>query len=146
MKIYKKLKEVMKDVKDGMLELDCDVKFDFDLKADFSLKIGWNILASGDIDVFDISARNISARNISAGNISAGNISARDISAWNISAGNISAENISAERNISARNILYYAVCFAYNDISCLSIKGKRKNSKHFCLDGKIDFKKQEGR
>ena len=82
------------------------------------------------------------------GNISAWNISANDISAWNISVQwNISAANISAQNiltgnisawNISAGHISYYAVCFAYKDIKCKSIHGRRKNSRHFVLDGKI--------
>ena len=74
---------------------------------------------------------NITARNISAGNISAGNIDAWDISAWNITAGNIDAGNIS-----------YYAVCFAYKNIKCKSIKGTRNNARHFVIDGKIEVVK----
>ena len=62
-----------------------------------------------------------------------------NISAWNISAtGNISAWNISAKGNISAENITYYAVCFAYRNIRCRTIKGQRANAKHFVLDGTI--------
>jgi len=77
-----------------------------------------------DIDIsFSISAGDISARNISAENISAWDISAWGISAWNIS---------------------YFAVCYAYKNILCKSIKGRRKNCKHFCLDGKITIKPQE--
>ena len=52
------------------------------------------------------------------------------INAWNINA-----------RDINAWNILYHAVCFAYQNIKCLSIKSKREVSKHFCLDGEITFK-----
>ena len=59
------------------------------------------------------------------GNINAWNINARNIDAW----------------NIDASNIVYYAVCFAYNCINCLSIKGRRENCKHFCLDGEIKIK-----
>ena len=40
--------------------------------------------------------------------------------------------------DINARDINYYAVCFAYEDIVCNDIKGRRKHSKHFVLDGKI--------
>ena len=38
----------------------------------------------------------------------------------------------------------YYAVCVAYNNIECKSIKGRRKNSKHFVLDGKLEVKEDE--
>ena len=66
------------------------------------------------------------------------NIIAWDINARDIKAGNINAQDIKA-LDIKAENILYYAVCFAYNSISCKSIKGKRfENSKHFALDGTI--------
>ncbi len=175
MKIYKRMEEVLADVKNNVLELDCDVTFEFPLAAELSLKIAgdisalgnisaWNISAAGNISAWNISAGDISAGDISAGdisaeNISAENISAENISAWNISAGDISAgdisaENISAENisagnisaeNISAENIRYYAVCFAYQNIVCLSITGKRDNCRHFCLDGKIELKKREG-
>ena len=40
--------------------------------------------------------------------------------------------------DLKARNINYYAVCFAYNNIECETIKGRRENCKHFVLDGKI--------
>lgn len=70
----------------------------------------------------DVTA-NINACNISACNINAWNIKARDINAW----------------NIYADNIDYYAVCFAYYNIKCKSIIGRRKNAKHFVLDGKLE-------
>ena len=55
--------------------------------------------------------------------------------------GDISAHNISAY-NISARgSISYYAVCFAYYNIVCHSIKGARNGAKHFVLDGKITIR-----
>ena len=65
------------------------------------------------------------------------NIDARNINARNINARNINCLNINA-LNISANHISYYAVCFAYQNIKCKSIKGRRENSKHFVLDGKI--------
>jgi hypothetical protein len=89
----------------------------------------WNINAR------NINARNINARDIDAGDIDAGNINARNIDAWNINAGDINA------RNIDAGDISYYAVCFAYYNITCKSIKGRRDNCKHFVLDGEIKIK-----
>ena len=71
------------------------------------------------------------------------NINARNIDAWNINARNINARNIDA-RNIDAGNIIYYAVCFAYNNFKCKSIKGRRDNCKHFVLDGEIIIKDEE--
>ena len=59
-----------------------------------------------------------------------GNINAWNITAWNIIASDITAEDIS-----------FYAVCFAYNSFVCNSIKGRRLNSKYFCLDKKVEIK-----
>ena len=68
-----------------------------------------------------------------------------DVLAWDISAGNVSARDISAldisALDISAWDISYYAFCIAYNKIKCNSIKGKRENSFHKALDGKIIIK-----
>ena len=108
MKVYKTQKEVEKDIKDGVLAIDGDVKFECSISIEASIN-AWNITAS--------------------------DINAEDINAWNITAGDINA------RNINAGNILYYAVCFAYQNIKCLSIKAEREVSKHFCLDGEITFK-----
>ena len=97
-----------------------------------------------DLDVTaNISACNISVCNINARNISACNINANDINAWNIYARDIITRDINAcdinAWNIYADNIDYYAVCFAYYNIKCKSIKGRRKNTKHFVLDGKLE-------
>ena len=41
--------------------------------------------------------------------------------------------------NINAKDINYYAVCYAYENIKCKSIKGRKRNAKHFVLDGKME-------
>ena len=87
-----------------------------DVQFDFSINIEANIKAR------DIKAGDIKARDISAGNIIAGNIIAVDINAW---------------------DIIFYAVCFAYQTFKCKTIKGKRENSKYFCLDNEIEFIKE---
>ena len=71
--------------------------------------------------------RDINARDIEALDISADNIEARDIGAKDIKA-----------TSIKARDIIYYALCFAYENITCRTIVGKRDNHKHFVLDGSI--------
>lgn len=68
----------------------------------------------------NINACNIRARDINANDINACDINACDINAWNIS---------------------YYAVCYAYNNIKCKSIKGRRENAKHFVLDGVLEVR-----
>lgn len=65
-----------------------------------------------------------------------------DISGKNGVKYNINAWNIDA-RNINAGDIDYYAVCFAYQNIKCKSIKGIRDNCKHFVLDGTIAIKEK---
>jgi len=124
MKIYKTQKEVEKDIKNGVLAIEGDVKFECSIYISASIKV-----TAGDINALDINAWNINAWNINAGNIDA----------WNINAGNIDAGNI------DARNILYYAFCGVYDSIKCLSIKAKReKHSEPVCLDGKLEIKDEE--
>ena len=86
----------------------------------------------------DINAWNINAWDIDAGDINAGSINAKDINA-----GSINAKDINA-LGINAGDINYWAVCFASKSFKCKSIKGRRSNSKHFCLDNEIIFKKEE--
>ena len=121
------------------------VVFDFDLNVEANID-------AYDIEALDINAWNINACNINANNIKVRDINAVNIDAWNINAynikagdiitGDISACNIEAG-DISANNISYHAVCFAYDSIKCKSIKGRRKNSKHFVLDGKLEVKEE---
>ena len=93
------------------------VVFNFDLDVE------------ANIDAKDIDALNIDALNIEACNIDASDIKAMNIEAWDINAWNIEAQDIS-----------YYAVCFAYKNIKCKSIIGRRENAKHFVLDGKLEI------
>ena len=101
----------------------------------------FNLTVEGSISARNISARYISARGISARNISARDISALDILAEDISAWDISAWNI-LTGNISAKSISYYAFCIAYKNITCEKIEGRRGNSFHKCLDGKLRIEK----
>ena len=89
---------------------------------------------------FDLNVKaNIYAWNIYARNINALNIDAKDISACYIDVNDIKAHDISAA-SIKANNINYYAVCYAYENIKCKSIKGRKYNAKHFALDGRISI------
>ena len=92
----------------------------------FNLDVCSHILAKDIKAVMNIKALNINADDIKAAmNIKADDIDAKDINAGNIKAGDIN----------------YYAVCFAYKNIICTSIKGRRENAKHFVLDGEITIK-----
>jgi hypothetical protein len=117
MKIYKTQKEVEKDIKNGMLIINDDVKFECDISIQASINAG------------DITAWNITAWNITARDINARNINAWDINAWNINAG----------------NILYDTFCSAYQSIKCVSIKADREiHHKPICLEGKLEIKEPE--
>lgn len=87
-------------------------------------------ITANDMDTLDINARDITARNIKARNISAEDIWGRNIYARDITAQNIKADDIS-----------YYALCFAYNNIKCKTITGRRNKHKHFVLDGELVIK-----
>ena len=138
MKIYQTQQEVEKDIKDGILAIEEDVKFECSISIEASIKV-----------IGDINAGNIKAGDINAGNINASDIDAGDINARNIDAGDINARNINAwdidAGDINARDILYYAFCCVYNNIKCLSIKAKRDVYKEpICLDGSLELKTQD--
>ena len=96
-----------------------------------------------DINACDINACDINACNINACDINACDIKARDIKAKDINACDINAWDIKA-CNINAFDIEYYAICVAYMVFKCKSIKGKRDNSKHICLDNEIIIKEEK--
>lgn len=104
----------------------------------FDLKVEANINAR-DIKAYNIVVWNINALNIEAFEINASNIQCEDINAFNITALNINAGDIDANE-IKARDIRYWGVCFAYKNIICTSIKGRKENHKHFVLDGEIEM------
>src|SRR3990167_9371567 len=105
----------------------------YNSQKEFEAKIKDGIFRSE--ESIDITSFNldVEAKIEVAGNIKAGNINAWDIKAGNINAGNINAGDINAEV------VSYYAVVFAYKNIKVKSIKGRRENSKHFVLDGKLE-------
>lgn len=102
----------------------------FDLKTTSGIN-AMNIMAHN-IETSEINARNIMVRDIYTLDINANNIIANDIYARNIKARNIYA-NI-----IKAKDIKYHAFCCAESKFICNSIKGDKKNSKHYCLDSEI--------
>ena len=106
-------------------EFDNHIKNGVFICTDLMLEITCDIVTTADIKAGDINACNIKAHNINAYDINADDIKAYDINAC----------------NINAHDIEYYAVCFAYFNITCASIVGGRENAKHFCLDGEITIK-----
>ena len=105
--------------------------------------LNFDLDVEANIDAGCIKALNINAINIKAWNIYTKDLDAYDIVAWDVYSLDIYACNIEAY-NIKARNISYFAVCFAYENIKCKSIKGRRENAKHFVLDGKLEMIENE--
>lgn len=67
-----------------------------------------------------------------------------DINAMSIKAQNIRALDINA-LDINANHISYYALCTAYDSITCTSWEAKRCNAHPpICLDGKLTIKEKE--
>ena len=140
MLVFKNLEEMEPylDKKTDTYRFEDVVQFCFDLRSDSNIS-AW------DINAWNIDAGDINAWNIDAADINAWNIDAADINAGDINAGDINAANINA-LNIDAANINYYAVCIAYQTFSCMSVRGKRKNAIHACLDGEIEYKEMSVR
>ena len=118
--------------------------FDLNVKANIdALDIDAHNIEAYGINAYNINANNINVYNINAINIYVNNINADDIKADDIDASDIYAWNIYAF-DIKANDINYYAICVAYKNIKCKSIKGRRKNAKHFTLDGKLEVLENE--
>ena len=141
MKTYTNIKEVNKDIVNGVLRVDDDIHITFD-ECKIEADIVCRNLTAYNITAYNITARNVATLNLTALNITAHNIDVHNIDAYNIDAYNIDAYDINANnitaRNVDAHNISYFAVCSAYENIICDSIEGRRTNAKHFCLDGEI--------
>ena len=124
----------------------------------FNLNTNANIKAY-DIKAYEIIARDIEALDINANDIIACDIHAFGIKSWDIYAWNVTTwEDINAlgikardikarniySKNIVANNIEYERVCYAIQNIKCNSIKGRRKNAKHFVLDGTLEVEEND--
>lgn len=153
-KEFNNLKEIKKyyDRKTNTYVFKEDNKYIDLVIFNFDLNIKSNIYAqqleARNINACDINAWNVNAWDIRASDVNACNINARDINTWNIRASRIKARDINANDinsfSIVADNINYFAVCFAYENIKCKSIKGRRENAKHFVLDGKIEITEED--
>ena len=131
------------------------LNFDLDVRANIEAKDikGQDIMVQDvcvrditaeDIESWNIMARDIKAEDVVASDMNISNIKAMDIDACDINANDIEARDIDAKdikaTNIKARDITYYALCFAYENITCRTIIGERDNHKHFVLDGSISI------
>ena len=153
-KEFNNLKEIKKyyDRKTNAYVFKEDNKYIDLVIFNFDLNIKSNIYAqqleARNINACDINAWNVNAWDIRACDVNACDINARDINTQNIRASRIRARDINANDinsfSIAADNINYFAVCFAYENIKCKSIKGRRENAEHFVLDGKIEIAREE--
>jgi len=98
------------------------IKGDLILKEDTifeeSLKVEGDIICEGGLQ--NLKCWDLKCRNLKCWDLKCGNLECWDLECWDLE---------------------YYAVAFAYNSFKCKSVKGKRRNSKHFCLDEEIEFK-----
>ena len=116
----------------GNLTLTEDTVFDEDLTVE------GNIFCEG--GRFDLTVKgNINCLDIDCHNIDCFDIDCSDINCSDINCHNIDCSDIDCH-NIDGHDINYYAICFAYNNIKCKSIVGRRQNARHFVLDGKIEI------
>lgn len=92
----------------------------------------FDLYINANIDAMDINAWDIHVNDINAWDINARNIRANDIYAWDIIASDINANDIS-----------YFAVCYAYKNIICRSIKGRAPTTNHFVLYGKLEVENE---
>jgi hypothetical protein len=67
-----------------------------------------------------------------------GDLNCLDLNCWDLTCRDLNCWNLTSRDLNCKGNINYYAVCFAYRNIKCKSIKGRRENCKHFVLDGGI--------
>ncbi|MBT9169451.1 MAG: hypothetical protein DDT19_02811 [Syntrophomonadaceae bacterium] len=130
MKVFKTQEEVNVEVRDGVLHIDESVVFECPIRIEASI-CAHNIFAKDitakDICAMDIMVRDMVVEDIEAENIMAENIKAKDIFATNVVADNITAGDIDVVNimaiNINAGDILHQGFCFAYNSITCNSIR-----------------------
>jgi len=100
----------------------------FDLNVKGNLNCG--NLNCGNLYCWDLECRNLDCGDLNCLNLDCWNVSCRNLDCWNLNCG-----------NLSCRNCSYHAVAFAYNNIRCKSITGRRENCKEpFVLDGKIEI------
>jgi hypothetical protein len=110
MKIYNTQSEVEADIKDGVLKIDDDVKIECDV----------NIRAS-------IICQNLNCWDLNCEDLDCGDLNCQNLNCWDLNC-----------QNLDCGDLDYYAIAVAYYKSKCESVKGRRSNSKHFCLDSEV--------
>ena len=117
-----------------ILEKDEIIEEDLIVKGSIFGKCGgkFDLIVKGNLNCEDLNCRDLDCRDLNCWNLDC-----RDLNCWNLNCRDLDCLDLSC-CDLKARNISYYAVCFAYKNIECETIKGRRENCKHFVLDGKI--------
>ena len=139
-------REELRDVYCGNLfMMDDKRKFDFN-GGDFN---GWNFYGGNfngnsfngrNFDGWDFNGRNFKGWDFNGVDFHGRNFNGRDFNGWDFNGVDFNGGNFTG-RNFDGRHISYYGWFIAYGDIKCESIKGRRKNSFHKCLDGNLIIK-----
>ena len=68
-----------------------------------------------------------------------GNISGKDGNRYNLIVnGDLNCRNLKCG-DLNCWDLDFFAVAFAYSSFKCKSVKGRRENSKYFCLDKEVE-------
>lgn len=120
---------------DWIMEKDEVIKEDLIVKGNISGKDGiiYNLIVKGSLDCRNLDCRNLNCRNLNC----------MDLTCWDLNCRDLTCRDLKCWY-LNCRDLNFYAVAFAYNNIKCKSIKGRRTKSKYFVLDGEIEIEKKE--
>ena len=98
-----------------IMEKDEIIEGDLKVKGNISGKDGnrYNLIVNGDLNCRNLDCMDLNCRNLNCRNLKCG-----DLNCWDLD---------------------FFAVAFAYSSFKCKSVKGRRENSKYFCLDKEVE-------
>ncbi len=138
----------MKTIK-GDLVLTEDTIINDDLTVEGNIRCeggNWNLkcfdLECNDLKCFDLECNDLKCFDLECNDLKCCNLECYNLECYNLKCLNLNCENLNCW-NLKAKNVSYYAIAFAYYSMEVESIKGRRDNSKHFCLDDEIALKKK---
>ena len=138
----------MKTIK-GDLVLTENTIIDDDLTVEGNIRCEggkWDLkcwdLDCEDLDCEDLKCRDLKCMDLKCMDLDCRDLDCKNLDCWNLKCDNLNCGDLNCGE-LKARNVSYYGVAFAYSSMEVESIKGRRDNSKHFCLDSKIVIKKK---
>ena len=158
MRVFKNIGELRSAItREKDLILDEDVRIEFQVPAGELRDVRCrDLFLMNDDTRFDFTGRDFKGRNFTGGDFNGGdftgwNFTGRDFNGgdfngWDFNGGDFKGRNFTG-RNFTGGDfnggvISYYAVFCVYDSCFCSSIVGRRKNARHFALDGKIEIRK----